>query len=261
MTKRKERKLVSFDWAMKNGADYVATGHYSRIQRSQDTNHKIQDTNLLKGKDANKDQSYFLWTLKQGQLNRTLFPIGEYEKPKVRELAEKFGLPTAAKKDSQGLCFVGKVDMKEFLQHFIDEKPGNVLDTGGNVIGVHDGATFYTIGQRHGFTITKKGTEDTPHYIVKKNIDKNTITVSVNKVEDSFAEKRVELTEINWIDDVPKSNKKYTAKLWYRADTIDCEIDISDKVFVVFEKLHNFTSGQSLVLYDGEVCVGGGVVA
>ncbi len=241
-----------FDWARENGADYVATGHYARVETSE---------KLLKGVDKNKDQSYFLWTIGNKQLKKTIFPIGEYPKPKVRELAKKYKLPTAQKKDSQGLCFVGKVDMKEFLQHFIDKKSGDILDTSGRKIGTHDGVVFYTIGQRHGFKITKKGTEDSPYYIVAKDVNKNTITISPDKKDEKFVQKKVEIINTNWINGIPKAEKKYTAKLWYRAELIDCTISIKDKVYILFTKPHSISFGQSFVLYDGDTCLGGGVVA
>jgi len=161
-----------FDKAMEMGADYVATGHYARVKKDGDV------VRLLAGADENKDQSYFLWTLTQKQLKKTLFPIGEYVKPEVRKIAEKFGLSTAKKKDSQGLCFIGKLDMKDFLKEFIPEKKGDVLNGKGEVVGEHDGAYFYTLGQRHGFTVTVKGVDDTPYFIIYKDIEANTITVS-----------------------------------------------------------------------------------
>ena len=152
-----------FDWAMKEGADVVATGHYARTYNGD----------LCKGRDDNKDQSYFLWTLTPEKLAKTLFPVGNIEKPEVRALAKKFGLPNAEKKDSQGLCFVGKIDMKEFLKHFIDEKPGDVLNTDGEVVGHHEGALFYTLGERHGFTVTQKTPEDKPYFVIAKDNKKN----------------------------------------------------------------------------------------
>ena len=137
-----------YDWAMKQGADYVATGHYAQVI----------DGKLIAGNDKNKDQTYFLWTLNKEQLSKTIFPVGNIEKPEVRKLAKKFNLPNAEKKDSQGLCFIGKIDIKEFLSHYIDSKRGNVLNIEGEVIGEHDGSFFFTIGERHGFNILKKNT-------------------------------------------------------------------------------------------------------
>src|SRR3989344_3942553 len=138
---------------------------------------------ILEGVDRNKDQSYFLYTLNQEQLSHTLFPVGGMTKPEVRKLARKFSLPTANKKDSQGLCFIGKVDMKDFLSHYIKIKRGNILNTKGEIVGFHSGAGFHTIGQRRGFTITKKSIKDPRFFVVSKNLDKNTITVA-NKEEE-----------------------------------------------------------------------------
>ena len=153
-----------FDFAIKSGADYVATGHYVRLRRnlkSQISNLKNEKSNLksvyelLQAKDKSKDQSYFLWNLKQEHLNKTLFPVGDFQKTEVRKMAKKFNLPVFDKKDSQGLCFIGKVDMKDFLKHYLPSKRGDVLNEKGEIIGWHEGAYFYTMGQRHGFTITK----------------------------------------------------------------------------------------------------------
>jgi tRNA-uridine 2-sulfurtransferase len=252
--------------AVGDGADFIATGHYARKKRIQDSRFKIQGHQLLKGKDNNKDQSYFLWTLTQDDLEKTIFPIGELDKPKVREEAKRFKLHNAEKKDSQGICFLGKIDVKEFLQHFIESKDGEVLNENGEVIGVHDGAMFLTLGQRHGFTIIKKTPEDKPYYIVGKNVDKNTITVSNElKVEEfQSTKKEVEIKNVNWVHlDVRRlSRKKYKARLRYRQDLRECVVEErGEKTFVIFDELQeNVTPGQSLVLYDGEICLGGGVI-
>jgi len=146
-----------FDWALAQGANYVATGHYAEIENLDIENSlKIKNYKLKTSKDLDKDQTYFLWTLTQRELSRTLFPVGGMTKPEVRKLAKKFGLPTAEKKDSQGLCFVGKVDLPDFLSHFLKPKRGDVINESGEKIGWHAGAFSLTIGQRHGFTIIKK---------------------------------------------------------------------------------------------------------
>ena len=190
-----------FRRAMALGADFVATGHYARIARTMRVESKklkvksqIQNTKykLLKGVDVGKDQSYFLWTLGQEQLSKTFFPIGKYKKSQVRALAKKFNLPVAEKKDSQGLCFVGKLDMKDFLAHFIKEKEGIVLGESGEYIGSHRGAYFYTLGERHGFTITKKGVDDAPYYIVAKDLVNNTVTVA-HRIKNTLAYARKEI--------------------------------------------------------------------
>src|SRR6185436_15326157 len=170
----KEIKFGAFlRWALANGADYVATGHYARTLPLGEGR-----VGLSESKDKNKDQSYFLWTLTKEQLNHILFPVGHLIKSEVRKLAKEFDLPQATRKDSQGLCFLGQVDMKEFLSYYIKAERGSVLNERGEKIGYHEGAIFFTLGERHGFTVTEKGSEDKPLYVVAKNINKNTITVS-----------------------------------------------------------------------------------
>ncbi len=259
------------DFALKNGADYIATGHYVRLNKValrlllKSSSRSATLLELLMGVDKNKDQSYFLWTLTQGQLKHCLFPIGGYQKSEVRKMAKNFGLPTAQKKDSQGLCFVGKVDMKEFLQRFIPQKIGDVLNRAGEIIGRHDGVFYYTIGQRHGFEIIKKGVADEPYYIIAKDLEKNTITVSsknqLGGATPKFGE-RVEIEEVNWIlGEAPDLDKKYQARIRYRQDLQGCQLEKKDRqIFVKFDKKQNIASGQSIVIYDGEVCLGGGVI-
>ena len=189
----KKIKFGAFlDFALKNGADYIATGHYVRL------NNKLE---LLAGVDINKDQSYFLWTLTQEQLKYCLFPIGEFEKPKVRGMADKFNLINAQKKDSQGLCFVGKVNMKEFLERFIPQKVGDVLNIDGEKIGEHDGTHYYTLGQRHGFRILKKGTDDKPYYVIAKDLEKNTLIVDNQKLDDGIASQAMFEVDVNTHED------------------------------------------------------------
>jgi len=267
--------------AIEMGADYIATGHYVRrspeisnlktqiLDKFQNTNSKFQKIKLLQAKDKNKDQSYFLWTLTQEQLKYSFFPIGEYEKSKVRKIAEKFGLLTARKKDSQGLCFIGKLDMADFLKNYIKEKRGNVLDENGKTIGYHNGTVFFTIGQRHGFIITDKSAYDKPYYIVSKDISNNTITVSHNTItaislagEDKT---KIKIKALNWINGkMPNINKKYKARVRYRQLLQDCKIiknSILDDYEIEFDKSQNTIAiGQSIVVYDGEECLGGGII-
>ncbi len=248
-----------FDWAMEQGADYVATGHYAKI-----LNLKSKISNLAQAKDKNKDQSYFLWNLTKKQLTHTLFPVGHLEKPEVRKLAKKFGLNTAEKKDSQGLCFIGKVDLKEFLEHFIKAKKGKVLDEQGNVIGSHDGAIFYTLGQRHGFLISDKSSANSPQYVVKKDIKKNILVVSHKEPEnESLANvSKIEIQKTNWISEIPKASKKYTGRIRYRGKLEACTIETSkNSATVVFKKPQwGVAPGQSFVAYNGEECIGGGII-
>lgn len=261
-----------FDWAMQQGADFVATGHYARVTQVKSKKSKVESKDkkpyelykLLTGRDGNKDQSYFLWTLTQKQLSRTLFPVGDIEKPEVRKLAKKFNLNTATKKDSQGVCFLGEIDMKEFLKNYIKETPGNVCDETGKIIGRHDGAFYLTIGQRHGFNITEKTPSDSPYYIIDKDIKKNTITVSKDKTKIKENESKiVQLTNISWTaDEIPDLSKIYSARIRYRQPLEECKIvqkgNNFDLHFTNSQKA--ITPGQSAVIYDGEVCLGGGII-
>lgn len=260
--------------AISMGADYVATGHYALIQEintfSQDIlasqrHHSKKHLSLMKGKDISKDQSYFLWTLNQDQLSKILFPVGHLKKSEVRKLAKRFKLPVADKKDSQGICFLGPVDLKEFLTHYIKEKKGDVLNDNGEVIGYHNGATFFTIGERRGFVITKKSPNDKPFYIVSKDIKNNTITVSdtPKKLENKSSLKVYEIEQVNWISGVPEESKKYSAQIRYHGEYLSCDVSYHQKdkrCFVNFDKPVLISEGQSIVLYDKDVTMGGGIV-
>jgi len=250
-----------FEYAMRRGADFIATGHYAQTKQGLDG--KIETTRLVKGVDAGKDQSYFLWTITQRELSKTLFPIGGYEKPKVRKMAKKFGLLTAQKKDSQGLCFMGRLNMRNFLKEFIEEKKGAVLNEEGEVIGEHSGAFYYTTGQRHGFVVVEKNTNDTPYYISKKDIKKNTITVTQKKKLESVAGvKKVTIKNTNWISGLPKKDKKYKAQIRYRGNLHQCTVFVKNEQIaeILFTDIIIISKGQSLVLYDGSDCIGGGVI-
>jgi len=249
--------------ALELGADYVATGHYAR----NIFNEKTKLYEFYAGVDSNKDQSYFLWTLNQEQLKHILFPVGEYEKPQVREIAKKFGLLTATKKDSQGLCFVGKLDMKDFLKHFIPEKRGDVLNEKKEVIGYHDGAQFYTIGQRHGFMITEKTSEDDPFYVIGKDIENNTVTVSHRKKEESSLgsdsrRKTITLANVNWTrGESPENNSCLQARVRYRQPLQEGVLKKDGDNFTIeFKEPQIVDNGQSAVLYDDSICLGGGIV-
>lgn len=273
----KEIKFGHFlKFALKNGADFVATGHYCQkvassqylvaSRKTKNSKTLMLDAGylLLEGADKNKDQSYFLWTLTQEQLARTLFPVGHLEKEEVRRLAVKFGLPQATRKDSQGLCFLGKIDMKEFLKDYLQSARGEVINEKGEVVGEHDGAIFYTIGERHGFTITKKTTTETPLYVVKKDINKNTITVhsiQTNRSAQMYT-KEVMIRDTNFIGEI-KNNDKLSCRIRYRQEKISCKIEqVNGQTKVIFSQApFGVSPGQSLVLYQGEVCIGGGVMS
>ncbi len=177
-------------------------------------------------------------------------------------MAKKFDLPNALKKDSQGICFLGQVDLKEFLKHYIKEKKGKVLNEAGEEIGFHDGVVFHTLGERHGFTITKKGSDDGRYYIVGKDIKKNTLIVSQNPARGVLAENKINLTNTNWISKIPKEDKNYMAQIRYHGEFLSCKVVRQDltTVEVVFDKPIMVAPGQSVVVYDNDICVGGGVV-
>ncbi len=244
--------------------DFVATGHYARIAKD-----KVGKYKLLKGVDAKKDQSYFLAMLNQKQLSKIVFPVGGYLKSEVRKLALRYGLPTAGKKDSQGLCFLGEVDMKDFLKKFIRQKPGKVLDENGKVIGRHDGVWFLTIGQRHGFEIIDKNAERKPHYVVKKDVKKNTAIVSDKPLESGFAGGEVALKDTTWCSgDNPQAGAKnrYSCVVRYHGKPLECFIKQADKIkktatVILREREYAIPQGQFMAIYKGEECLGGGVVS
>lgn len=279
----KEVKFGAFlKKALSMGADFVATGHYAKIAFAQDfllrnVNHLQKQFSLNKGKDPSKDQSYFLWTLNQKQLSKILFPVGNLQKTEVRKLAKKFNLPVAEKKDSQGICFLGAVDLKEFLKHYIKPKKGKVLNEKGEEIGYHDGVVFHTLGERHGFTITKKSPNDKRYYIVAKDIKKNVLIVSQYPLRPSDTSpysrgrpgRGINLENTNWISGIPKANKNYTAQIRYHGEFLSCQVKITGKTKakIMFQELASglpaktlVAAGQSAVIYDGDICLGGGVV-
>lgn len=248
-----------FHNALAQGADMIATGHYARVRADE-----ANVYHLHTGVDATKDQSYFLWTLTQDILRRTLFPLGGYDKSKTRELAEEFGLPTATKKDSQGICFLGKVDIREFLKHYIETTPGAVLNENGDVIGTHDGAILFTLGQRHGFTVTQKAPDASPHYIVAKDISRNTLTVSEKPYDDTFTVTTAVLRHVNWINRTPQHGELYQARFRYRQKLRSCtfqEVGNGEATITFQESQSAIAPGQSVVIYDGDECVGGGIVS
>lgn len=261
MCNREVKFGAFFRRCMSEGADFVATGHYAQAVYDK----KRNITMMLKGVDDAKDQSYFLWTLGQEQLSKTFFPIGSYKKSAVRAIAKKFDLPVADKKDSQGLCFVGKLDMKDFLAHFIEEKEGNVLNEQGEVIGIHRGAYFYTLGERHGFTVTKKGTDDAPLYVVAKDFEANTITVARASKKGTLecASQEIKVSQATFCSGfLPDVKKKYAAQVRYHGEQYKCKIsDVRDGSYILhLDKPAVFDVGQSVVLYDGEECLGGGII-
>jgi len=261
----REIKFGAFwQWAKAQGAQFIATGHYARNVKHEA--HNAERYELHAARYADKDQSYFLWTLRQDDLAHVLFPVGNLKKTEVRKLAKKFDLPTAEKKDSQGICMLGPLDVREFLSHYIEPKKGNILDEDGKIIGHHTGAVFLTLGERHGFTITQKTAHDAPYYIVAKDIKKNTITVShlANKQDSaSHLKTEIKIEDCNWISGMSETDKIYTAQIRYHGEQLPCEVsELKNKtaIVVTFKIPQLVSSGQSIVLYDKDTCLGGGIV-
>jgi tRNA-specific 2-thiouridylase len=258
-----------YKFARKSGADFIATGHYAQIRSVRDKGLRIKDFGLLAGSDPQKDQSYFLWQIRKEQLPHILFPVGGMQKTEVRKLAKKLGLVTADKKDSQGLCFVGKVDMKEFLARYIRPKRGKVLREDGTVIGEHSGVFFRTIGERLGLStrsdlVSGKRSdlvEAGPCYVTDKDARKNILTVSHKGPSGTLprAQKKILIEGCNWLVP-PAPGKAYTARVRYRQPLESCTLRVGSSE-VVFESPQIVAAGQSLVVYDGETLIGGGVIA
>lgn len=255
-------------WAKERGAEKIATGHHAQVlsEPLSPSRAKLR-YQLVRGADTRKDQSYFLWKLTQEELSHTLMPIGHMQKEEVRAYAEKHTLPSAYKPDSQGLCFIGHVDMKTFLKHFIATKEGVVLNENGEVVGHHDGAEFITIGQRSGFTLNTKDVHRTVHYVVAKDLVHNTITVSPHHYGGSTAivsekHKTHALTDANFTQNIDE-NKQYTCEIRYHGEVLTCRVAVGNaaNATISFAQPQLVASGQSIVVYDDNHCLGGGVVA
>lgn len=257
----KEIKFRAFlDYAMKLGADYVATGHYARIIH-EEKDGKIKST-MLRGIDDNKDQTYFLCQLSQEQLEKVLFPLGEYTKPQIREIAEKYNLATAKKKDSTGICFIGERDFNKFLSQYLPAKGGNIVNTQGKVLGHHNGLMYYTIGQRKGIGIgnTKEGTGE-PWFVVDKDLQKNELIVTQGDNSVLYS-KGLIATDFNFINEV-QFPLECTVKFRYRQKDTKVVINkLNENEYeVIFDEPQKaVTLGQIVVAYDGEVCLGGGII-
>lgn len=250
-------KFGSFlDFAQRRGATYIATGHYAVNVKREDGVHELH-----RGADASKDQSYFLWTLTQEQLSHTLFPVGDSQKEDIRKEAQQAGLLTALKPDSQGICFLGHVDIPEFLSHYTDLHPGNVLDESGEVIGTHKGALVYTIGQRHGFTVHAHDTQRSAHYVIDRDLSHNTITVS-EKLPITHAQ-TLHLSAYNNIGHPLLIGQKISFQTRYRqkpeAATVIAQSD-SALTITAEGTTQSCAPGQSCVLYEGSRCAGGGII-
>lgn len=236
------------DAALADGADAIATGHYAAIS----------DGRLTIPADIDKDQTYFLYRMPISSLAKTLFPLGELTKPEVRTLAAKIGLPTATKPDSQGICFVGEVGIKTFLEQYVETEPGNIMDFKGNIVGRHEGAIYYTIGQRHGLKIG--GGE--PFFVTGKDMVKNEVYVtsdagSLTKTGTTFA-----ISDPTWLGAEPKQNQKYQVRIRHRGRLLPCTLTYNGEWSVVLEDSERAISpGQSAVVYNGAIVVGGGFIS
>jgi tRNA-specific 2-thiouridylase len=287
---------VFLEQAIAAGADFVATGHYVRMSLTNNElkpNKRIDESkirlfensqqirySLMVGIDPNKDQSYFLWTLTQAQLKYCLFPIGDYTKPQVREIAKKFGLPNAERKDSQGLCFVGKVDFRDFIGNFLPKTRGKVLTTSGKIIGEHEGTHFYTVGQRRGIGIGG----GVPHYVAAKDAANNTLVVADGSYDPALYRDSIIVSDLNWISgSEPKLPLRCLARIRYRQPLQWCTInqlsvplrspvtgldesikpttDNRQLITVVFDEPQKAVApGQSIVFYKNKEMLGGGVI-
>jgi len=234
--------------ALNDGADMIATGHYARAK----------DGVLLQAIDDNKDQTYFLYRVNGEALSKTLFPLGELTKPHVREMAKERGLYTAGKKDSQGICFVGKVGIRDFLSQYVQQLPGEIIDKkSGIVMGHHEGAIFYTLGQRHGLYVGG----GLPYYVVGKDMDINEVYITTDLNDGALWKNVVELSSVHWINAAPAEGE-YDVRVRHRAPLVKAKLRYQNDEIIL--KLDNeqraVAAGQSVVIYDGDVCLGGGIV-
>ncbi len=257
----REIKFKAFlDYALLLGADLIATGHYVR-RRDTNDGHSL----LLKGHDANKDQSYFLHAVGGAQIARTLFPVGELEKPKVREIAEAAGLATAKKKDSTGICFIGERRFSDFLKQYLPAQPGAIENTEGQVIGQHQGLMYHTIGQRQGLRIGgRKDASEAPWYVLTKDLARNVLIVGQNNDHPQLFSRALTASTIHWVNPFKLSGPiQLTAKVRYRQPDQSCTLTYNpaDGYQVIFDTPQRaVTAGQSVVFYDGDICLGGGVI-
>lgn len=236
--------------ALEDGADFVATGHYA----------KTKDGRLFMAKDANKDQTYFLHRVTKEALTKTIFPLDDLTKPQARTLAKKYKLVTADKKESMGICFVGKVGIKEFLEQYVAKKPGKIIDQKGKVLGQHDGAIFYTVGQRHGLEVGG----GLPLYVTGKDMKKNKVFVTTDLQDEKLWSKEIKMTGTHWIDGTPKANQKLAVRIRHRAKLIAvkklCKSSNLQWMAELDAEVRAITPGQSAVFYSGTECLGGGIV-
>lgn len=256
----KEIKFKAFlDYAYSLGASHIATGHYARVR------HDGKSVQLLKGKDANKDQTYFLHALSQSQLANVFFPIGELDKPDVRKLAETHRLPVFNKKDSTGICFIGERKFNDFLKNYLSPQPGNIETDSGEILGTHQGLMYYTIGQRKGIGIGgTKNKPENPWFVLEKDLKRNVLVVGQGIDHPMLFKKQLRAAQLNWISGkAPDERRAYQAKIRYRQTQEPCHLTMTslDTMQVIFDNPQRaVTAGQSIVIYDNEICLGGGVI-
>ena len=244
-------------YAINLGADKIATGHYVRSNILQDS------IELLKGLDKGKDQSYFLHTLTQKQLSKSLFPLGKLNKAQVREHAEKKGFNNFNKKDSVGICFIGERNFKSFLKDYLPSKPGNIVTENGKKIGAHDGLMFHTIGQRKGLKIGGgNGDNSNAWYVIEKDINHNELIVGQGHDHPLLYKKNIKVSKVHWINDNKKIGE-LSAKIRYRADDHKCKVtELKDGQALIEFEVPQFAiaNGQSVVFYNDEICLGGATI-
>ncbi|AXF96345.1 tRNA 2-thiouridine(34) synthase MnmA [Spiroplasma phoeniceum] len=255
-------KYIKFDYFLNYAinnyhADFIAMGHYAQVR----FNEKLQEYQLLRGIDRDKDQTYFLSQLNQGQLSKTFFPLGNLTKKEVREIASAQNLSTANKKDSTGICFIGERDFKNFLQNYIPNQNGNIVDIETKeVVGHHNGVMYYTIGQRRGLNL---GGMSEPYFVAGKNVENNILYVAKSSEEKWLYSTSCIITDVNLINTLHEKEFNCTAKFRYRQKDIPVKVTVlsDNKCLVQFAtKVKEITPGQAAVFYDDEVCLGGGVI-
>ena len=258
-----EIKFKAFlDHAMEMGADLIATGHYAQVRENQLRAGHYQ---LLKADDGSKDQSYFLHRLNQAQLSKTLFPLGKYLKREVREMAREIGLANAEKKDSTGICFIGERPFQDFLQRYLPKKPGDIKTPEGKTVGQHDGLMYYTLGQRQGLKIGgSRDSNGEPWFVAAKDMVNNELIVVQGHDHPLLLNDGLKAGQLHWISgEEPETNWVYAAKTRYRQPDAPCEIDAinAEEVDIRFgQKQWAITPGQSAVVYESNVCLGGGII-
>lgn len=256
-----EIKFKAFlDDAIARGAEFIATGHY--VGKGTD---EAGRATLLRAADSNKDQSYFLYRLSQAQIQPALFPLAHLPKPEVRQIAEKIGLPNAAKKDSTGICFIGERNFREFLERYLPRNPGEMQTPDGRIVGQHQGLMYYTLGQRQGLGIGgQKAGNAEPWFVAAKDMASNTLVVVQGHDHALLKRSTLAAGQLNWVSGTaPSAGQPFTAKTRYRQADAPCTITIldTDSLELAFDTPQwAVTPGQSVVLYNGEVCLGGGII-